>query len=281
MIGVLGQRSLHVHAADGFLKTGWLCSLDDATGDEQILREAGTFWKELNMRAKVNAAVAAVRTEVAAKRLSWTLSDVQRVIKPYPRKCKVDAILEQIGDDAGNDLADASDDDNSNEEGAGHSDKSDLEEGAEEGDGDDEQPTAVAEEPSAGAEEPSAVAEDSNAVADDIIVAPAEAEYVSMSRNIIAGLQTAKETCAQVGSMALAVTIENEIRKEERKLRQRSSENPDLMLALARSMDKDAAEAAKRKRLVDDADAHTLSQKKMRKPSKMPMQHFEQPGKKF
>jgi hypothetical protein len=266
------KKDLHVHAADGFLKTGFLCSLDDAAGDEQIVREAGAFWKELNMRAKITAAVAAVRTEVEAGRLHWTQMDVQRLIKPYPRRGKVDAILERIGDDAGNELANESDDDSSAaddfKEGDDKHIDSDLNLSADEsnaaegGAGEDTQSVGEGDD-----EQPSAVAEDSklSAVTDDVFVSPEEAECVLQSRKTIAALQSAKQTCEEVGSMAAVVHIENEIRKEERTLRQRTSENPDLLRALARNMDMEAAETATRKRLVDEANAQTLSAKKLRK----------------
>ena len=246
--------------------------MDDAAGDEQIVREAGAFWKELNMRAKITAAVAAVRTEVEAGRLHWTQMDVQRLIKPYPRRGKVDAILERIGDDAGNELANESDDDSSAaddfKEGDDKHIDSDLNLSADEsnaaegGAGEDTQSVGEGDD-----EQPSAVAEDSklSAVTDDVFVSPEEAECVLQSRRTIAALQSAKQTCEQVGSMAAVVHIENEIRKEERTLRQRTSENPDLLRALARNMDMEAAETATRKRLVDEANAQTLSAKKLRK----------------
>ena len=94
---------------------------------------------------------------------------------------------------------------------------------------------------------------------------PEEAEWILQSRITIAELQRAKQTCQEVGSMAAVVHIESEIRKEERILRQRTSENPDLLRALARNMDMEAAGAAKRKRLVDEANAQTLSAKRLRK----------------
>jgi hypothetical protein len=118
--------------------------------------------------------------------------------------------------------------------------------------GDDEQPSAVA-----NLNQPSAVAED--------IVSPEEVECVVQSRKIIAALQSAKETCEQVGAMASVVRLDNEIRQEERKLRQRTRENPDLLRALARNMDMEAVEAVTRKRRVDEANAHTLSSKKLHK----------------
>ena len=269
MVGVLNKKELHVHAADGFLKTGWLCSLDDAAGDEQIVREASYFWKELNMRAKISAAVAAVRTEVAAGRLQWTQRDVQRLIKPYPRRGKVDVILENIGDDAGNDHARQSDDQSS----AGDDLEDDDGDRIDDGDGDnlsaDDSKHSGTDDDKHSVDEcddaqPSAVAGDSKLSKDDIIVSAEEAECIVQSRKTIAALELAKQTCEQVGSMTAVVHIENEIRKAERTLRQRTSENPDLLRALAQTMDMESAEAAKRKRLVDEANAQTLSAKKLK-----------------
>ena len=54
----------------------------DGTQQELFVREAGAFWRELQMRAKTNSAVAEVNEEVAAGRLCWTAEDVQRVIRP-------------------------------------------------------------------------------------------------------------------------------------------------------------------------------------------------------
>ena len=212
------------------------------------------------MRAKVNAAVADVRTEVRAGRLQWNQKDVQRLIKPYPRRPKVDAILENIGDDAGNDLADESGDEamGDNNADTDHSaDESDLEGAGKDKQsaadaGDDEQPSAVP-----NLNQPSAVAE--------VIVSPEEVECVLQSRKIIAALQHAKETCQQVGAMSSVVHLDNQIRIEERKMRQRTREDPDLLIALAHTMDMEAAETVARKRRVDEANANTLSIKKVHK----------------
>ena len=219
MTGVLRHKELHVQAADGFRKAGWLCSLDDAAGDEHIVREAGCFWKELNMRANVTAAVAAVRTEVAAGRLHWNQSDVQRLIKPYTRRSKADDILERIGYDAGNDRADESDDDasaanlNDGDDKHSDSDHSAMESDATDGgSGEDKQSVAACDD-----EHPSAVAEDPTVTNDDTAL-PEEAEYILQSRNSIAALQQAKQALEQVGQIAAVVNLENEIRKEERTL---------------------------------------------------------------
>ena len=64
MVEVLSDMSLHHAVADGNIKTGLRVPLDSSSHDHFIVREATTFWKELDMRRKVNAAVAEVREEV-------------------------------------------------------------------------------------------------------------------------------------------------------------------------------------------------------------------------
>ena len=83
----------------------------------------------MNMRTKVHVAVAAVRAEVEAGRLQWTEGAVQRLIKPYPRRGKTDAILESIGNDDGNIIPDESSDEADCDNGSDKSetDGSDLE----------------------------------------------------------------------------------------------------------------------------------------------------------
>ena len=64
MVEVLSDMGLHHTAADGNIKTGLRVSVDNSSQGHLVVREAATFWKELNMRQKVNAAVAEVRAEV-------------------------------------------------------------------------------------------------------------------------------------------------------------------------------------------------------------------------
>ena len=51
------------------------------------------------MRTKINAAVADVREEHNAKRLSWNMDYIQRLIRPYPINNQVDAALRKMEDD--------------------------------------------------------------------------------------------------------------------------------------------------------------------------------------
>lgn len=56
--------ALHLDAADGFLGTGSKAPLLNGTKDRKSLREAGHFWRDLDMRARVDAEVLDAREEV-------------------------------------------------------------------------------------------------------------------------------------------------------------------------------------------------------------------------
>ena len=83
MVDVLSNTALHVNVARRYLRTGMTVDLDGLQ-DQEIVREAGAFWAELGMRTKINSAVADAREEHNAKRLSWNMRDIQRLIRPYP-----------------------------------------------------------------------------------------------------------------------------------------------------------------------------------------------------
>ena len=84
MVDVLSNTALHLNAARGYLRTGMTVDLDGLQ-DQEIVREAGACWTELGMRTNINSAVADIREEHNAKRLSWTVEDIKRIIRPYPK----------------------------------------------------------------------------------------------------------------------------------------------------------------------------------------------------
>ena len=98
MVNVLSSMELHLNAAKGYLRTGMTVDLEGLQ-DQEIVREAGEFWREHGMRAKTNFAVKEVREEHSAGRLGWKVEDIQRIIKPYPPQPKVDAVLRNMEDD--------------------------------------------------------------------------------------------------------------------------------------------------------------------------------------
>ena len=67
------------------------------------------------------------------------------------------------------------------------------------------------------------------------------------------------------GAMNSVINLENEIRKERRRMRAMSKEDPDVLLALARQRDEEEARDRERRRLVDQANARTLSAARLRK----------------
>jgi hypothetical protein len=53
MAEVLTKTSVHLDAAEGYVKVGFTVPLD-GSGGQYIVREAGNFWRERGMRAKIN-----------------------------------------------------------------------------------------------------------------------------------------------------------------------------------------------------------------------------------
>ena len=81
---VMSSQALHLQAADSYLEAGWTVPLDDDGSDVFIVKEAGDIWRGRNMRTKVNAAVAAVRSDVQTGKLKWTPKQISRLIGTYP-----------------------------------------------------------------------------------------------------------------------------------------------------------------------------------------------------
>ena len=223
MHAVAGSIALHLQAADGYKKTGMTVALD-GTEDHEIVREASIFRMELRMREKINSAVADVREEVAAGRLPWTRDNVQRLIKPYPKHSKVDAILEKMQDDT---LLDEGERPYQEEDGGGSATDED-DDGQSEGEGapgaaDDADMSELPETPAAAGEETPAVA-GTSAVAEmpapsAIDVSPDVAENITRSQQLIATFESAIESFKSVGAMHAVVNMECEIRKERRRMR--------------------------------------------------------------
>ena len=92
MIEVMQDPALHKQASKGYKYTGTNVALDGSE-DWRICREAGEFWQELQMRPKVNAAVAEVNAAFERGELPWTYANVQSLITPYPRRGALDMLL--------------------------------------------------------------------------------------------------------------------------------------------------------------------------------------------
>ena len=71
MIEVMQDPALHKQASKGYKYTGTNVALGGSE-DWRICREAGEFWHELQMRPKVDAAVAEVKAAFERGELPWT-----------------------------------------------------------------------------------------------------------------------------------------------------------------------------------------------------------------
>jgi hypothetical protein len=236
MHDVMSNMELHLAAAEGYEKTGTTVALD-GTEDHFIVREAADFWNDLHMREKIDAAVAEVREEVRAGRLSWTLPHILRLIKPYPKHRKTDEVLEKMKDDTwieegqasfvgeGGDAADEHQDDEAGAftDGEEPTDASAVAD--EDGHGEDSDASAVADEDwGTAAETAGGCAE---ADADQPAVAEldeAAHENLRRSQELIATLQASIAALRASGAIKPAIDLENEIRKEKRRMRTRSKE---------------------------------------------------------
>ena len=84
-IASIWQRpELHLKAQKGFKRTGITCHLDGIE-DQEIVREAGEFWKTLGMARRRDQAKVDVEVEVQAGRLSWTYDSVYSLVTSFPR----------------------------------------------------------------------------------------------------------------------------------------------------------------------------------------------------
>ena len=273
MVEVMSNLELHLQAAGGYKKTGLRVKLD-GTEDDQIVREAQDFWNELGMRRKIDAAVAEVREEVQAGRLKWTFRDVQRLIRPYPARKEVDRLIEKMHDDtwivegeATYEKEAAADADAPAEEAEGaHGDTDD--------DTTDEEHSAVAEEDEDGEEVldegahreevEGALARSARSGGCDAGDAPelptltdGEAEMLERSQKLIETYEEAMEPLVAQGAITSVVCLENDIRKERRRMRNLTKENPQVMVALARARDAKEAEDLRQRRMVEELNAKT------------------------
>ena len=99
MIDVMGELDLHLKACKGYKYTGTTVALDGRE-DGMIVREAKEFWEELEMRKKVDAAVADVESKHRAGALPWNLTTVKSLIGTYPRRGQLDELKPFQDDEA-------------------------------------------------------------------------------------------------------------------------------------------------------------------------------------
>ena len=230
MVGVLSNPSLHLHAADGYLKTAVAVDIDGKQ-DIEITREAGDTWRRLGMRDKINHEIACIRREARSGRLQWTFTDVFSLTMPYPACREVDAIVERTHDDnwteeLENECADAAIDE---EEGdADDIPRSSGDEGQETGNSTDGESS----------EAEFVVATSQQLDPPDI--APAEAELIQETNERQGVLHQMSSELASHGLMHAASTLRQEIAKDMRRQRAAARESPAVADALMQWTIKDA-----------------------------------------
>ena len=68
MIQVMSEPNVHIRASRGYKYTGTTVAFDGSE-DCKICREAKEFWNEMNMRTRINSAVAEVEAQFQAGKL--------------------------------------------------------------------------------------------------------------------------------------------------------------------------------------------------------------------
>ena len=99
MIRVMSDLDLHLTATAGYLRTGTTNALN-GDQDTMIKMEAAGFWKEMDMRTAVNAAVADAKRRCIDGEIPWTYAAIMKEIKPYPNKHCLHVILPGQEDEA-------------------------------------------------------------------------------------------------------------------------------------------------------------------------------------
>ena len=255
MMDVLSDPKLHLHAADGYKKTGATVALDGSE-DYMIVREAGEFFRSCGVRDKINREVALVREEVRAGRLGWTYEDVKRLIQPYPHN-KIDKTLECIGDHYHLD----SDEEPWGEEGAVGAASDDEDCNSEWG-------APPKEESEAEKKNAVAVVQDSIAVAiAKPSLSPAAAEQLSDSEALVSAYDQAMDVLKTYGAVTAVQQLENEKRKELRRQRMQATDNPAVADALMDLKTARAREEREQMLAVRDANKKQQELARLRKES--------------
>ena len=84
MVQVMYNVNLHMLASKGYKLTGATVALDGSE-DALISREAGVFWREMDMRREIDSAVAEVRAKSYSGELKWSYKSVRAYIPVYPK----------------------------------------------------------------------------------------------------------------------------------------------------------------------------------------------------
>ena len=81
------------------MRTGTTIALN-GDQDSEIKREAAVFWKEMDMRKAVNAAVTDAKRRCKHGEIPWTYAAIKKEITPYPNRNCLDVLLPGQEDEA-------------------------------------------------------------------------------------------------------------------------------------------------------------------------------------
>ena len=224
MVKVLNNKKLHLNAADGYKRTGATVALD-GTEDHMIVREAGEFFRRLNVREKLQKEIAIVRHEARAGRLKWTYEDVKKLIQPYPRR-EDDDVLERVGDHQQLDEGEQPyvDEEDAVAESDSDSGMSEWKEPAVAGTHD----TGAGRTADSGGRDMHSAAV---AVSGSPLSATA-AEQLNASQHLVGAYKQAMEALKACGAVSAVQQLQNEMHKELRRQRVSATENPAVADAL-------------------------------------------------
>ena len=269
MVEVLSKEAMHIRAAEGYKKTAVAVKLEGGE-DQEIVREAWDFWDDLDMRAKVDKEIAAVRVEVQAQRLKWTMKDVETLIMPYPKNKAVDELLEKMHDDSWDQDEEASWKEALGDAEVGGADDGGDAEVGEAGDGGPrssggESDTDETESGEGGEGDGLAHDEQEGDVSklaprEDAVLAAGMSEVSAVlfqeSSSRTEALKAAIAELRPIGAVSAVANLENEIKKERRRVRNLAREDPAVAGALALRDEFLQAEAWKKQRQLE-ADRQT------------------------
>ena len=277
MVKVLQDVKLHIDAAQGFVKTGIRVPLDGSK-DIEICREALHLWVDGGLREKVDAAVADVREECrreAPHGLTWSMNNVFRLVQPYEKNAKVDAVLDALGEETmGQD----------NDEGGvvQYADDSDLDSHASDMEGWDEPLEDVAADSDSDASESgeahparAAVAahgedlSDRACVVHGVDVDAQTAEQVAAAAATIGALEEAESVFRAAGCLKEAQDCRYNRGRAVKRMRELAREDEGLLQALNAQRAHEEAEQGKRRRQVEQANKMTAQLRSIRKQIKV------------
>ena len=266
MFEVLSDPELHRHASLGFKKVGQ--SIDShGKEDAMVCREAGVYWNEEttdnfpSMRPKIDVELAEVVDEFGTGGISWCEKDVKRLITAYPKRPKVDKILERLGQDFYHDEIHTLENHVEGETDA-ERDQEAMDLSSDENIGDDEAAVhvqaAVADEVVGGA----GIAEPECSIMESAPLNVDQAEAIHKVQATIVALEGQLDGMRVIGQVRGVQIIQTELSKQKRKVRELVKESPAVADAFQRLRRAEEEGRVVNKRIVDQDGRRKLEAQK-------------------